>query len=478
MRNFRIPNRSQMLLFANVDLRSVAPIGSAVYVIDKLVDELDTSEIEREYDLESEKGNEPFHPKTLIKVALYAIHNLRFSLRKMEYDTAFHLGYRWLTGDKGIDHSTMGKFLVKYKERIIELFTQVVEIGVEKELVDFEVVAADTVKVRANASYKQFRTREGIRKEREKIKLKITELLEKVGNENEAEIDVLKKREERLQEALDVLQERIKNKSEGEGPKGKEKVEKKEKINITDFECLPVEQANGEKNPGYCVTTATDTKHDFITFFELNENNDAQVLPEVLEGSEENTGRAHETAVADAGFGSIDNLEKLEEKGQKAIIPDRRCEVEERKCIAKGEYDRSKFIYNERRDEYQCPFGKKLSNTGSFQAKGRTYNRYANPGACKQCGRREACTKGKYRIISRDRNEAIKERMRKELRKKSNRKIYAKRAHSAESPFGHIKHNLKYRIFMRRGRDKIKMECSLLFMLHNILKIGHLVYAE
>jgi transposase len=463
-----------MLLFANVDLNSMAPPGSAVYVIDRLVDELDTRNMEREYDLESEKGNEPFHPKTLIKVALYAIHNLRFSLRKMEYDTAFHLGYRWLTGDKGIDHSTMGKFLVKYKERIIELFTQVVQIGVEKELVDFEVVAADTVKVRANASYKQFRTKEGIAKEREKIKLKITELLEKVGNENEAEIEVLKKREGRLEEALGVLQERIKNKSEG--LKGKEKAEKKEKINITDFDCLPVEQANGEKNPGYCVTTATDTKHDFITFFDLNENNDAGVLPEVLKGSEENTGRAHATVVADAGFGSIDNLEKLEEKGQKALIPDRRCEVEDRDCTAKGEYDRSKFIYNERRDEYRCPLGKKLCNTGSFQAKGRTYNRYANPGACKQCGRRE-CTKGKYRIISRDSNEAIKERMRKELGKKSNRNIYAKRSHSAESPFGHIKHNLKYRIFMRRGSDKIKMECSFLFMLHNILKIGRLVYA-
>jgi transposase len=467
-----------MLLFANVDLNSVAPLGSAVYVIDKLVDELDTSEMEREYDLESEKGNEPFHPKTLIKVALYAMHNVRFSLRKMEHDTGFNLGYRWLTGDKGIDHSTMGKFLVKHKERIIELFTQVVALGVEKELIDFEVIAADTVKIRANASYKQFRTREGIRKEREKIKLKITELIENVGNENEAEVEILKKREERLQEALEVLQERIKGKSEGEGPKGKEKVEKKEKINITDFDCLPVEQANGEKNPGYCVTTATDTKHDVITFFELNENNDVQVLPVVLEGSEENTGRAHEIAVADAGFGSVANLEKLEEKGQKALIPDRRYDVEERESTAKGEYDRSKFIYNERSNEYRCPLGKKLGNAGSFQANGRTYDRYANPGACQRCARREVCTKGKYRIINRDRNEAIKERMRKELRKKANRKIYAKRAHSAESPFGQIKHNLRYRIFMRRGNEKIKMECSLLFMLHNILKIGQRLYAE
>jgi len=467
-----------MLLFANIDLNSVAPIGSPVYVIDKLVDELDTSEIEQEYDLETEKGNEPFHPKTLIKVALYAMHNLRFSLRKMEYDTTFNLGYRWLSGDKGIDHSTMGKFLVKYKKQIIELFAQVVEIGAEKELIDFEVLATDTMKLRANASYKKFRTKEGIKKEREKIKLRITELLEKVGLDNEAEVKILKKREERLEEALKVLKERMNKKASEAKPKEKEKMEEKEKINITDFDCLLVQQANGEINPGYCVTTATDTKNDFITFFELNENDDVGVLMEVLEGSKKNSGQAHEVAVADAGFGSIDNLEELEEKGQRALIPDRRYEVEKCEGTIKGEYDRSKFIYNEHKDEYCCPLGKELSNSGSFTANGRRYDRYANPGACQNCRQRKKCTKGKYRIISRDRNEAIKERMRNELGKKLNLKIYAKRAHSAESPFGQIKHNLKYRIFMRRGIEKIKMECSLLFMLHNILKIGHVVYVE
>jgi len=62
------------------------------------VDQLDTTEIEKNYDLESEPGREPFHPKTLIKVALYALHNCRFTLRKMEEDTRNHLGYKWLRG--------------------------------------------------------------------------------------------------------------------------------------------------------------------------------------------------------------------------------------------------------------------------------------------------------------------------------------------------------------------------------------------
>ncbi|MBN1696347.1 MAG: hypothetical protein JW881_02430 [Spirochaetales bacterium] len=94
MRQFIIPNREQQLLFATIDLESIAPIGSPLRTIDALVESLDTSSIEVEYDLDSPNGREPIHPKTLIKVALYAIHNCRFSLRKIEHDTTAYLGYR------------------------------------------------------------------------------------------------------------------------------------------------------------------------------------------------------------------------------------------------------------------------------------------------------------------------------------------------------------------------------------------------
>ena len=170
MRTFKTPDRNKIYLFTNVSLDSIAPIGSVVRTIDELVEKLNTSDIESTYDLESEKGREPIHPKTLIKVALYALHNCRFSLRKMEEDTKNHLGYRWLTGDEEIDQSTMGKFLVYYKEQIIEMFSQTVLLCIEHELVDFEILAIDTVKIRGNASYKQSKNLKAIKKEEKKIK--------------------------------------------------------------------------------------------------------------------------------------------------------------------------------------------------------------------------------------------------------------------------------------------------------------------
>jgi transposase len=475
MRQFKIPNRDQTYLFMNVNLHSIAPIGSSLRCIDELVDKLDISEIEKDYDFESAHGREPFHPKTLIKVALYAMHNCRFSLRKIEYDTEYNLGYKWLTGGEIIDHSTEGKFLSKHKDELVNLFEQVVVIGAENELVDFELLGVDTIKIRANASYKQFRDKEGIKKEREKIRKRLEEIMDKAASEQ----DELEKEECRILEARDSRLKEAKKELERREKERKITAEKKQKvrINMTDFDCKLAQQANGETNAGYAITSTTDSKNDFITGFEINENNsDSEMLLSVLETSKDNCCGKHEVVVADSGFSSIDNLGELKEEGQKALIPDRRVEVEGREETSKGEYDRSNFKYDEKNDIYRCPNGAILEKTGEVKLSGREYNQYKNADACAVCEVREKCTKGKYRIISRDKEEHLKEEMREELSKKRNQKLYNQRGHMTESPYGQIKHNLKYRIFMRRGFGKIKMEIALLFMLHNMLKIGQATY--
>lgn len=468
MRQFKKPNRDQNYLLMSVNLDSVAPVGSALRSIDSLVEKLDTRKIEKKYDLKTPQGNVSLHPKTFIKVALWAMHSCRFSLRKIEDDTANNIGYKWLTGGEVIDHSTMGKFLASNPVEIEGMLAQVVMIGKEKDLLDFEILGTDTVKIRANASYKQFRTREGIEKEQEKIRKRIRGLMEKATAERteleKKEHKILKRRQKRLEEAGKELARRE-----------EERQKKNMRINLTDKDSQLVQQANGETNAGYPMTVTVDEKADIITGFKMDEaSNDAKNLFPALEESEKNTGEKHETIVADAGFSSMENLERIEKEDRKALIPDKRMEIEERGETKKGKYDRSGFKYSSESDRYRCPEGCWLKNIGAVRQNGRTYTRYANRGACAECAHRGECINGKsrYRIISRDTSEWLKENMRKELEKKRNKKIYKKRSHIAESPFGQMKQNLKYRIFMRRGKEKIGMEFSLLCMLHNMLKIA------
>ena len=68
-----------------MNLDSVAQVGSAVRIMNDFVDDLDTTEKEKRYAMDVTTGQRPIHPKTIVKVALFAIHNCRFSLRKKNY---------------------------------------------------------------------------------------------------------------------------------------------------------------------------------------------------------------------------------------------------------------------------------------------------------------------------------------------------------------------------------------------------------
>jgi hypothetical protein len=67
MRRFIKPNRKQLLMFHEIDLNSIASAGSTIHTIDTIVDDLDTSNYEEAYDLESAQGANPIHPKTIIE---------------------------------------------------------------------------------------------------------------------------------------------------------------------------------------------------------------------------------------------------------------------------------------------------------------------------------------------------------------------------------------------------------------------------
>ena len=474
MARFLLPNRRQKLLLTEYDLATVAPEGSVVRVINDLVDSLDTSEIEKGYRHESDDGRPAYHPKTLLKVALLALHGCRFSLRKMEEDMRDNLAYKWLTGDRIIDATTLGHFLSRFAEQIADLFGQVVRVCQEQGLIEFDLLAIDSIKLRASANYKQSKTIGGIEKEEEKLSARLKEILEKAKDAESAEVEELaglERRRERVEAAKAKLQERIAEKSREASEKEREDLLKKEKVNITDPDASIMQQANGEKNPAYSITVATDADKDIVTHFQVNTgDNDPAALRPAIEGSRETTGERHEEIVADAGFASMENLEALHDEGQKAMVPDRRMEIEQRGEV--GEYDRSQFIYKEKSDTYRCPQGAFLKKVDFVEINGRTYDRYENREACSGCPVRTQCTKGNYRKIFRDRHEDLRESMRWKLGRDTARKRYNRRAHSAESPFGNIKENLKFRTVMRRGYEKVRMEAALLFMLHNGMRMA------
>jgi transposase len=487
MRRFIGPERNQILMFTEINLNDFAPDGSPVRIIDELVERLDTSEIEKGYDLESVTGRNPIHPKTIIKIALFALQENRFSLRKMEDDTSSNIKYRWLTGNKTVDHSTMGYFLSSNAEKITDLMLQVILLSKEYDLIGFEILNIDTVKIRANASYKQFKNIDGLDKDINKIREKISEIIKNtcenknLDEESEKAINQKQARLIKLQAAKDELSRRIEEaKTNDPDGKSSKDAQTEMKINVTDHDCEIMKQGNGEKNSAYAFTLSVDHVADIITNLMTQKtfNDAAALIPSILK-SRENTGSVHDLINADSGFGSLSNLEWLSKNNQDALIPDRRLEVEKFGKTKKGKYDRSGFIYNDDENTYLCPEGYTLSKTGQYMAQdGRLKYIYANKSACMNCPNSEDCTKSEYRKVTRDHNAFVVEKMRESFSVFENQEIYKKRAHTSESPHGQIKHNLNFRMLHRCGRVKATMEMSLLLILHNFMKIGNFMNAS
>jgi len=123
------------------------------------------------------------------------------------------LWYRWLTGDKAIDHSTLGKFYAEYIDEIVELFSQVVMLCQEHGLIDFDILAIDSMKFRANASHKQSKALETIEKEESKIEERLRQLIEAAAGDGSMQEEEQKSLAGRLEEVKTVLQGRTKIKA-------------------------------------------------------------------------------------------------------------------------------------------------------------------------------------------------------------------------------------------------------------------------
>ena len=171
---------------------------------------------------------------------------------------------------------------------------------------------------------------------------------------------------------------------------------------------------------GYNAQAAVEPDLQLIVGQTVTEapNDKEQLLP-MVEVIERQSGQRPEEILADSGYCSEKNLEGLESAGQ----PEQRIEG---------------YIATERQkhDEY-----------------------------------REACPKGPL-----PKGATRVDRMRRKLKTKAGKAVYAARKAIVEPVFGQIKQARGFRQFLLRGIDKVRGEWALVCLTHNILKCYRLCY--
>jgi transposase len=463
------PNQTK---FVNLDYRAILGENSEAVIIHNIIEVLNLSKFEEKY---VEIGNPAYHPKMMMKIIIYGYVRKYFGGRPLHNNYETDLGLRFLSNDDFPDFRTINLFRVNFKEEIVDIFSQVVMLCKELDMLGFENLSIDGQKIKANANVFQNKNLKSIRKEKERIEKQLKKLLEKELDfqqdmENKAIINKKKEKLEKRKIKLDMAAQLLID----AGAENDDKM----RYNLTDPDSRAMTDKRGVKNPDYNTQNAVDDKFQVLTAVDVTNNPiDNEELFPMTEKSKENTGKNHENTLADSGYGDKAKFVEMEKDDDtEYYVPDKTMHSSK-----KDPYCKWNFKKDSDRDVYICPEGRELHyQRTSKDSKGLIYWHYVADD-CSNCKVRGKCQKISKKKVKKGvrsnrsiniykEDECVK-RMRKKLETDEGKKIYQRRMSTVEPLHGDIQKNRGFIQFALRGLKKVKIEYNLIGIAHNVRKI-------
>lgn len=505
---FKPYNQNQNLIFPP-NLSDMIPEGHPVRLVSTIVDKLDISEILATY---KGGGTSSYHPRMLLKVVIYGYLNNIYSSRKIENAIKSNICFMWLAAFEQPDHGTINYFRSsRIKKCIKKIFAEIVLLLVDAGIISLKTQYTDGTKIEATSNKYTFVWKKSVEKYKANLEQKINSILKEIDlvieedcTENNTENIPATISSQELEEKIEKLNEKIAAKDLDKKSKKKlstkvkglknrslpklQEYEIKLKIlgernsySKTDHDATFMRMKddhmkNGQLKPAYNLQYSTTST--FVTNYSLHQNpGDTATLKPHLEQFNELYSQYPEEEVADAGYGSEQNYEYLEQKEIDAYVKYNWFHKEQSK---KFKHDISRvenLHYNCTLDYFVCPMGQKmLPVKKSCRTSGlgheseithyRAQNCHSCPinGAChKQQGNREIQVNHKLRGYKKQASERLKTEKGVKLRKQ--------RCVEVEQVFGQIKSNKGFNRFLLRGLEKVSIEIGLISIAHNVQKL-------
>lgn len=500
MTNFKSYNQGQRSLFPE-SLDDYIPQNSPVRLVSSIVDQLDISKILKTY---KTGGCSSYHPRMLLKVIFYSYLTNVFSCRKMEVALKENINYMWLSGKQFPKHSCINDFRSKrLKPHINEMFTKVVEILVEMGYVSLDVQYIDGTKIESSANKYSFVWRKSITRYKENLHKKINSILVQIedgisqdNEENVSSFDDIDS--EKLREKIAQINQSenakcketkklIKELSNKHLPKLEEYEQKlsdigesRNSMSKTDKDATFMRMKedhmmNGQLKPAYNVQISSENQ--FITHYGIYPNpTDTRVLPNYLERFKFRYSKQSQEVVADAGYGSEENYEYMENEEIEHYVKFNNFHVEQKKSYITNPSKVENYHYNKEGDYLVCPMGQKMqcvaeyekTNSSGYTSQIKKYE----ASNCKQCPLRGKCFKGKgnRKVELNHKLRQYKATARKNLKSEKGLKHRSNRPIEPEAVFGQIKFNKKFNRFTFKGMEGVNLEFGLVAIGFNIAK--------
>ena len=309
----------------------------------EVVDQLDLSELTRQY---AGRGSKAHHPAVLLSLLIYGYAIGVFSSRKIERATHDSVAFRYVAANTHPDHDTIAAFRCRFLPQFEALFVQVLLLAREMKLVKLGRIALDGTKIKANASKHKALSYAHASKIEKQLKAEVkalTALAEEAdqtpvvdGMDIPAEIARRETRlealavakaaiEARAQEHFECEQAEYQSKQEkrqaqrdaGKKPKGREPKppqpgpKDKDQVNLTDEESriMPVSGGGFEQCYNAQAGVDTDTMLVMSTHLTQAANDKLQIEPALknLASLPEELGKVTDL-LADTGYFSANNV--------------------------------------------------------------------------------------------------------------------------------------------------------------------------
>jgi transposase len=306
MSRFKVYSREQAYLLPP-SVRDELGSGHLCFFVRSVVERLDMSVFEQSF---SPGGGELYAPELMLGVWLYAYALGITSARQVERRLIEDLAFRYLAAGERVDNWALSAFRRRHARALNDAFTQVLEWAQQRGMVKLGRVAIDSSRIAANASKDCVDSEQALRSTRAQLRRQVR------AWQKEAD------RDDQEPGGLDVAIGEL-NKALGELPRRMERLKKSglKKLSRTDEDARFLRQRGGFVL-GYTGEIAVSDDHLIVAQQVTQNATDNDSLEPMLDQTEQRCGAPPGAALADSGFFSIDNLNRMEQRNIDGYVPD------------------------------------------------------------------------------------------------------------------------------------------------------------
>ncbi len=492
-------NKNQVVLPLNLGI--CIPEGDFVFKVAEICENLDYTKLFNTYLRSWRKVN----PITMFELLVFGYMNHKYSSRDIEAACKTDIRFMWLLqGEPAPSDSVISRFTRGHlAEAIEDLFYQFVNKLYEIGEIKYKNLFVDGTKIEAYANKYTFVWKSAVEKNLCKLEDKASKMLsvlvERYGfNESISIEDCYSslcrqaqwlnlvfavgkgKHKTQLQRDIETLKECIDKKAAYLNSLckfGNRKSYSKTDNDATFMRMKEDYMRNGQLKPGYNIQIGVESEY-IVGVGAFSNRTDVQTLISFLNRIKSHTNRVFERIIADAGYESSENYLYLVENEQECFIKPQNYEISKTRSYKVNCFTAESMPYDEKKDEYTCPFGRKLklkrTSTKTTENGYEITTKYYCNERCGRCPYRAKCHRSKnaYKtlqvndVISKYRPLALKN-----ITSEEGTLLRMNRSIQVEGVFGVLKEDYKFRRFLTRGKRNIETQFFLLAFAMNIEKL-------